>query len=154
MNVLLSNAGRAFLKVFLAALLTVAIGVSSQPNLNGAIAVGIAGVMAALAAGLGALQSFLPQFTVAAYLAAPWGPIVDTFIRAALGAFITAIIGLLAEPSLSTWHAAIIGVIVGAISAGLRAVQGALTPGEKPSVDGGIHVPPDRAKAPLTQPAH
>jgi hypothetical protein len=149
MNVLLSNAGRAFLKVFGAALLTVAIGISSQPNLNGAVAVGIAGVMAALAAGLGALQTFIPSLTLAAYVSAPVGPILDTFIRAALGAFVTAIIGLLAEPSLSTWHAAIIGVVVGAISAGLRAVQGALTPGEKPAADGGLHVPPDRA-----QPAH
>jgi hypothetical protein len=144
MHELLSNAGRAFLKVFGAALLTVAIGISAQPTLHGAVLVGIAGVMAALAAGLGALQTFLPGFTLAAYIKAPYGPIADTFIRGALGAFLTAIIGLLAEPSLSVWHSAIIGVVVGAISAGLRAVQGMLTPGEKPAVGGGITTPPSR----------
>jgi len=143
MHTLLSNMGRAFLKVFGAALLVAAIGMSQQPTLHGAVLVGIAGVMAALAAGLAAITTFLPQFklSVLIHLPAPYGPMVDAGVLGFLGSFITAIIGLLAEPSLATWKAAIVGVFVGALTAGLRAVQGLLTPSEAPAVGGGITTP-------------
>lgn len=142
MNTLLGNAGKAFLKVFAAALLVVAIGITKQPDLNGAIAVGIAGIMAAFAAGLAALQAFVPDLTFAAYLPAPWGSLVDSFVRAGLGAFITAVIGILSEPSLSAWHSLIVAAVVGAINAGLQAVQGALTPGQLPFKSRGFALPP------------
>lgn len=141
MNTLLANAGKAFLKAFLAALLVVAIGVSSQPNLNGAIAVGIAGVMAALAAGLAAVQTFIPQLTLAPYLPVPYGSIADSFVRAALGSFVVAMVGILSEPNLSGWHALIVAAIVGAITAGLQAVQGSLTVGQKPFPKSGLKLP-------------
>jgi hypothetical protein len=141
MNTLLANAGKAFLKAFLAALLVVAIGISTQPNLNGAVAVGVAGIMASIAAGLAAVQTYVPQLTFAPYLPAPYGSILDSFIRAALGAFVTSIIGILAEPSLAGWKALVVGAIVGALNAGLQAIQGTLTPGQKPVPSYGLTPP-------------
>lgn len=141
MNTLLANAGKAFLKAFLASFLVVAIGLTSQPTISGSLGLGVAGIMASIAAGLAAIQTFVPQLTFAPYLPAPYGSIIDSFIRAALGAFITSLIGILSEPSLSGWHALIVGAVVGAINAGLQMIQGTLTLGQHPVLTYGLTLP-------------
>lgn len=141
MDVVLSNMGRAALKALLSGLLIVAIGVSHQTNLNGAVAVGIAGLIAIGAAVLAAVQTYIPALSVKAYIPAPWGPAIDSFIHAALPYFLVAVIGILNEPDMAAWKAAIVAAIVGAVNAGLRAIQGAATPGDLPSIGGGLPVP-------------
>lgn len=138
MSHLLGEAGRAFLKAFLASLLVVAIGVSQQANLNDAIAIGIAGLMASFGAGLAAIQAFVPELTFRSLIPGLPGAMLDSFVHAALGSFIVAVIGIFQEPDYSTWHSLIIAAVVGAINAGLRAIQGSLTPGEDPSPQRGI----------------
>jgi len=142
MNVLISNMGRAFIKAFGSSLIVVLIGLSSQPDLNGTIGIGIAGLMASIAAGLTAITSYVPQLSFEHYFGHTHGAIVDSFIRAFLASGIVAATGWLAEPNLSTWHAAVVGILVGAINAGFRGVQGFLTPGESPAPAKGLAPPP------------
>jgi uncharacterized membrane protein YhaH (DUF805 family) len=134
----LGEAGRAALKAFLSSLLVVAIGISQQTNLDNAVAIGIAGLMAAFGTLLAVVQTFVPELSLRAYLPGLPGVLSDAFIHAFLGAFIVALIGIFNEPNYSTWHAAIIAAVIGAINVGLRAVQGALTTGEDPSPRTGI----------------
>jgi hypothetical protein len=128
MVVTLENAGRAFLKVFLPALLVVAIGITTQPNLDRATAVGIAGLFSALAAGLSALQTWVPQITFVYLVGQPAGRYLDAFAHGFVGAFLTAIIGILNEPDLTAWKALVVGAVVGAITAGLQAVEELFSP--------------------------
>lgn len=132
MEKVLTDAALAFLKVTGAALIVVAVGVTQQSNLDGAIALGIAGLMAAIGSGIAAVQAYVPQLSLRAYLPDPAGAIADSFLHAFLGAFLTAIAGWLAEPNYAAWKAFLIGAVVGALSAGFRAVQGALTPSQAP----------------------
>lgn len=147
METLLANAGKAFLKVFGAALLVVLIGITKQPTLTAALGVGVAGIMASIAAGLAALQTYIPQLTFAPYVPAPYGSILDSFTRAFLGALVTALVGLLAEPALDWTSSLVIAVVVGAINAGLQAVQGTLTVGQKPVPSMGLRLPAKPAPA-------
>ncbi len=95
MSHVLGDAGRAFLKAFGAALLVVLIGVSQQQTLHGAVAIGIAGLAASFAAGLAALQVFVPALSFRKYFPGIVGAVLDSFVHAALGAFIVAVIGML-----------------------------------------------------------
>lgn len=138
MQKVLSDSALAFLKVTGAALIVVAIGVTAQSNLNGAVAVGIAGLMAAVAAGVAAAQVFLERLSFRAYLPEPWGALADSFVHGFLGGFLPAITGWLAEPNYSAWRAVLIGAVVGGLNAGFRAIQGSLTPQERPFRGTGI----------------
>lgn len=138
MSHLLGDAGRAFLKAFAATLFVVLIGVSSQTNLDAALGFGVAGLAASLAAGLAAIQVFIPSLSFRAAVPGALGPMLDSFAHAFLGAFVVAVTGWLAEPNYSAWKAVLIGAIVGAINAGLRAVQGGLTTGESPAPQNGV----------------
>jgi hypothetical protein len=138
MDHVLGEAGRAFVKAFASAVLIVAIGVSQQATLHDAVAVGIAGVMAAIAAGLAAVQVFVPRLSVRAYIAGLAGAAVDSFLHAFLGSFIVAVAGIFQEPNYSAWHALVIAALIGAVNAGLRAVQGLATLGEKPDPTSGV----------------
>lgn len=134
MVVVLENAGRAFLKVFLPALLVVAIGIATQPNLDRGVAVGIAGLFAAIAAGISAVQTYVPLLTVRYWIGDPAGRYADAFLHGFLGAFLTALIGILNEPSLNAWKALIVGAVVGALTAGFQAVEELLSPVPVPPV--------------------
>ena len=119
-------------------MVVVAPGILAAPNLNRAVALGVAAVMGAIAAGLKAVQIFVPQLSVTAYVRGPAGSLIDSFLRAFLGAFLTSIIGILNMPDLSGAKSLVVGAIVGAFTAGLRALQGALTKGEWPGTKSGI----------------
>lgn len=147
-----SDAGLAFLKATGSALLVVAIGISASPNLDSAVAVGIAGVIAAFAAGLAALQVFVPQISFRMWIGEPWGAIFDSFTHAAVGGFLTSLIGIMAMPDLSAWKSLIVAALIGAVNAGFRAIQGRLTPGEKPATTKGLRAPQPSTK-PVLAPA-
>ena len=138
MTHLLEKAGGSFLRAFGAALLVLAPGMLSAPDLNGAKLLGTAALFAALAAGLKAVQVFVPALSFGAYIPQPYGAYVDAFARGFLGAFITSLIGIFVAPDLHTMRAAITAALVGAISAAFRAVQGAATKGEQPAPDKGL----------------
>lgn len=128
----LQAAGLAFLRAFGAAILILAPGVLSAPNLNNAFDLGVAALFASLAAGFKAIQIFVPQLSFKNYIKIPYGAWVDSFVQAGLGAFIISITGWLSAPDLSTWKSFVVGALVGAVTAGIRALQGLLTPGESP----------------------
>lgn len=120
------KAGRAALRAFLAAALTYSTGVLAAPNLNQAYALGVAALAASIAAGLAALQAFVPMLA----FKGTYAELLNSFVRAALGAFLVSVIGILNAPELSVTSSLIVAAVVGAISAGLRALQGAATPGD------------------------
>lgn len=129
------------LKAMLSALLVVAIGISAAPNLDGAVALGIAGLISIIAAGVTAIQVYIPQLDFRSYMGEFAGNLMNAFVRAGLGAFLTAIAGWLAMPNFETWKSVLIGAIVGGINAGLRAIQGALTKTERPFIGRGTPPP-------------
>jgi hypothetical protein len=145
MREILSAAGRVMLKTLASGLIVLAIGISAAPNLDGAVAFGIASIVGLIAALAGVAQGFVPQLSFKAYIAAPWGAMVDSFAVAAIGAFLTSVVGILAMPELSAWHSLIVAAIVGAFNAGFRAVQAVTTKGEKPAPEKGITTPARRA---------
>lgn len=126
----------------LAALLVVAIGISASPNFDGAVALGLAGLISIVAAGLTAVQAYVPFLSLQSYIPGIAGKMADAFVRAGLGAFLVSVLGWLAMPDLSTWKSLLIASIVGGINAGLRAIQGAADPNEGPFRGVGIPAPP------------
>lgn len=147
---LLSEAGRSFLRAFGSGLIVLLPGVLAAPNLNAAVGLGIAALVASLAAGLKAIQVFVPQLTFVALFPARFAVYalwVDSFARAAIAAFIVSIVGLLQMPTLDFGQSVIVAVVVGAITAGIRAVQALLTPGEGPNPQNGLSTPGPYRKA-------
>lgn len=142
MKTVLHQAGAAFLRAFGAALIVTLPGVLSSPNFDGTIALGISALVGALAAGLKAIQVFIPALSFATLIQQPYAAWLDSFTRAFLAAFLTAVLGWLAMPDLSTWHSVVVGALTGALAAGFRALQGLLTPGEDPAPNSGVATPP------------
>jgi hypothetical protein len=145
MLLLLSEAGRSFLRAFVGSVIVLAPGILSAPNLDGAKTLAVAALFAAVAAGLKAVQVFIPQLsfrTVFRGQVAPYYVYADSFVRAFLGAFIVSVVGLLTASEFSVSRSLLIGVVVGAVVAGVRAVQGILTPGDVPAPQTGLNVPP------------
>jgi len=141
MTKLLYAASTAFLRAFGITFLMAATGIAAAPNVAAAQALSIAALIASIAGGLRAIQVFIPQLSFATFVPQPFAAWLDAFVRAFLAAFVTAVLGLLAMPELphdrSVWFAAITGALV----AGLRALQGLVTPGEDPAPDTGISDP-------------
>lgn len=143
MKVLLSNAMVAFFYGFVGMLVIVLPGVWASPNLNGAVGVGVAALAACIGGGLRAVKELVPQFTWASIIKRqPFAAWADAFTQGFLGAFLTSLIGISAMPDLSAWHSLIVGALVGALAAGMRAVTGIATPGEWPRLGKGLIVPP------------
>lgn len=133
MRTLLQEAGREFLKAFLASLIVLLPGVLAATNLNNAFALGVAALFAAFAAGLKAVQVLVPKLSFASLISnkvtAAW---LDAFSRAAIGAFLVSIISFLNTPDYTNVKALAVAAIVGAVSAGVRALEGLVTKGEFP----------------------
>jgi len=115
----LSNAGRSFLRAFGASMILFAPGILQAANLNESKALGIAALVASLAASLRVLQDFIPQlqFTF------KYGDYVGSFVRAFVAQFVVLTVGILDAPDLNLGRAAIVGVFTGAITAGFVAIQ-------------------------------
>lgn len=140
MRGLLSAAGRSFLRAFVASVLVLAPGVLAAPNLDQSKALGVAALIASISAALKAIQVFIPQLSL------PFGAyseIANSFARAFIAAFVVAFVGVLDAPELDFSKAAITAVIVGALTAAIRAVQGAFTPGDFPAPQQGFAVAED-----------
>jgi hypothetical protein len=136
MRGVLSAAGRSFLRAFVASVVLLAPGVLAAPDLNQTKVLGVAALIASLAAGFKALQVFVPQLA----FGGKYGELANSFVRAFLGAFLTSIIGILDAPDLSTLKSVAFAALVGALTAGIRAVQGFFTVGDYPAPQKGFVV--------------
>jgi hypothetical protein len=140
---LLSEAGRSFLRAFFGSLLILLPGVLAAPNLDATVGLGVAALIASLAAGLKAIQVFIPQLSFASVLPASvkqYYAIVDSAVRAFIAAFVVSVLGWLAMPDLSVSKSLVVAALVAAVTAAVRAVQGALTPGDVPAPATGLTV--------------
>lgn len=134
----LSSAGRAFLIAFGSSVLALSTGVLAAPDFDTTLALAVSALFASVAAGVKVLQEFVPQLSWRSLLPQPWAAWADAFTQAALGAFLVSVVGILSAPDASTWKAALTAAVVGALNAGLRALQGAVTKGESPAPDTGM----------------
>lgn len=138
MKSLLSQVGREFLKAFAASAVVLLPGVLSAPDLNQSYALGVAALFASAAAGVKAVQVFVPQLSFASLLRQPLAAWVDAFARGALGAFLVSAIGVLNAPDLATMKSLSVAATVGALVAGARALEGLFTAGESPAPNRGF----------------
>lgn len=142
MKEILENAALELVRVLGAALLILIPGILNAPNVQTAVALSIAAVPALLSAGIKVIQNVVPALTWAGVIrqkvVAAWA---DAFTRAAISVFLTFWLGWLAAPDWSTWKAALLAALIGAASAGVRALQGLFTPGESPVPKFGIAAP-------------
>lgn len=152
MTNLVHEAGASFLRAFIGALIVLIPGILAAPNVTEATAMAWAASAASIIAGLKALQVFVPSFSIGYLLTklvgawnAAWEPIEDSFVRAFVGSFLTLIVGAFAAPDFGTGKSLAIAALIGAVTAGIRAIQGALTPAERPAPQGGFTPPPPRA---------
>jgi hypothetical protein len=138
MKEILAQAGREFLRAFGAALVILAPGVLAAPNYNQMFLLGVSALAAAVAAGLKAVQAFVPAITFAAFISQPLAAWIDAFVRAFLASVLVFAVGLLSAPELDFDKAVITAAIVAAVSAGFRALEGLLTKGEDPAPSTGV----------------
>ena len=144
MTSVLEHAGLSFLRAFGASALTYSFGILAAPNLDQARLLATAAVVGSLAAGIRALQTFIPALSLARYLNPPIGEYADSFGRAFLAALVASLGGINAVPDLGTGKALVTAAIVGALAAGIKALQGSLTKGEPPAPAHGYEAPPAR----------
>lgn len=137
MTKLLYAAGTSFLRAFGAAFLVYALGILAAPDLASARSLSIAGLLASLAAALRAVQVFVSSISFSTILPQPYAAWVDSFSRAFLATLLISVTGWLASPDFGTWRAVGLAAVVGAVAAGIRAIQGLVTKGETPSPETG-----------------
>jgi hypothetical protein len=130
MTGLLSNAGRSFLRPFIGSLLVLLPGVLAAPDTGTMTGLALAALIASVAAGLKAVQVFVPQLSFQSLLPGFSGTLLDSFVRAFLGAFLVLAPGVLDAPNLAEGRALFTAAIVAAVTAGVRALQGFFTQGE------------------------
>ena len=128
----LSAAGRAFLIAFGASVLALSTGILAAPNQDAMLALAVASLFASVAAGVKAIQVFVPQLSFGAYVKQPFGAWLDAFLQGGIGAFLVSVIGILAAPDMATWKALTVAAVIGSLQAGFRALQGVVTKGEEP----------------------
>lgn len=133
----LTSFGRSFGITFIG----FAVGILGATDVSSARALSIAALAASVAAALRTVQVFIPQLSFAALLPQPWAAYVDAFARQFLAVGTTTLAGWLAAPNWGAWHSALLGILTGAAVAGVRALQGLLTPGQTPAPATGITVP-------------
>lgn len=140
MTGLLSNAGRSFLRAFIGSLLVLLPGVLAAPNFDGMQGLGLAALISSVAAGLKAIQVFVPQLSFQSLVDGFAGALLDSFARAFLGAFFVLAPGVLEAPNFAEGKALFVAAIIAAVTAGVRALQGFFTAGE-PVGEAGFDVP-------------
>jgi hypothetical protein len=138
MNKLLFAAMTAFGRAFLVTFLLAATGILNAPDQDTAVALSWAALVASIVAGLRAIQVFIPQLSFSGLLPQPVAAWVDAFSLAFLASLVTLLTGWLAAPDWSTWKSALLAVVIGALTSGVRALQGLATAGDKPAPSSGM----------------
>lgn len=146
MRVILSAAGRAFLRDFVIAFLALASGILAAPNYEQAAALAGAASLAALVSGVRAIRVFVPGLSVAIgnafHLPVAYGEVLVTGITTVLVGFIALAEGVLSAPDLNAGKAIALAGVLGIGTALVRIIQAFFTPGEPGAGGGGIQVPP------------
>lgn len=140
MTGLLSNAGRSFLRAFVGSLLVLLPGVLAAPNLSEMQGLGVAALISSVAAAIKAIQVFIPQLSFESLVPGFVGTVLDSFARAFLGTLAILLPGVLESPDLATAKGLATAAIVGAVTAGVRALQGFFTASEEPGDNAGFEV--------------
>jgi hypothetical protein len=150
MHALLGIAMRQFFRAFVAALVVYAVGLFAAPDLAHVYLVGVAGLVASVGAGLSAVLAYFPEFSFARWLGHPLGNYVDAFLYAFAGSLAITLPGVAGAPNLSTVHSLVVAALTGALSAGVRSIEGLLTRSESPVPALGIE-PPESPVTPARQ---
>lgn len=144
MRVILSAAGRAFLRTFAVTFLTFVAGILAAPNYREAASLAVAASLAAVVAGVRAIRVFVPQISTglanAFHAPIAYAEVVITLVTTFLVGFIALVEGVLSAPDLDAGKAAAVAGTVAILDAAVRVVQAWLTPGEPGP--GGIPTPP------------
>lgn len=138
MKDILAAAGRRFMHAAAAAFIVFILGLLAAPNLvlDNLRVYGVVFLVALGAAALKFLAEVVPFFSLVNYVPeryriyAAWA---DAFIQAAVAAFVVAAPGVFDAPDLKTAGAIAVAALVGALTAGVRAIEGLLTPAERPA---------------------
>jgi hypothetical protein len=134
MRVILSAAGRAFLRDFAIAFLAFATGILNAPNYTQAAAIATAGSLAALVAGVRAIRVFIPGISAgianALHVPVAFAEVAITGITTILVGFVALAEGVFSAPDLAGGKAAALAGVLGIGTALVRLGQSALTPGE------------------------
>lgn len=142
MQKLLFAALTAFGRSFGITFLAFAAGILGATNTSAAWALSIAALAASVVAGLKSITVYVKFLSWAKYISQPWAAYADAFTQQGIGALIIGLTGWLAAPDWALWHSALLGILTGAAVAAVRALQGAITPGEAPFVNSGVPEPP------------
>lgn len=143
MKKLLEAAGRAGLVAFAGVALTFMPGIWEAPNLSDAVGLGVTALAAAIAAFLGAVKEFVPQFSwttiLGRWLSPAWISRMDIFTWTAVGTLIVSFTDIINQaPDLGFQAGVITAAITGAIAAGFRTLVAAGTKGETPFRSSGV----------------
>ena len=141
MTSLFSAGARAQLRTLLAGLIVLALGILSAPHVSGREAVAVSFLIGAIALVVRMVQAWKSGFSFVTVLGHPFGDWADSFLQGFLGTLLVTLTGTFYAPDLHTARAFLTSAIVGAVNAGIRAVQGALTTGEFPFRDAGVKEP-------------
>lgn len=133
----LAAAGRRFLHATGAALIVFVLGLLSAPDLvlDNIYLYGVVFLVAIGAAALKFLAEVAPFLSLANHVPdkyriyAAWA---DAFLQAAISAFVVTAPGIFDAPDLKTAGALAVAAVLGALTAGVRAIEGLLTPAERP----------------------
>ena len=142
MKTLLEKAALSAVRAFGAAVIVLAPGILSAPDMHGALLLATAAVLAGLTGAVRAIQGFVPEISFSSLIGDEYGKYVDSFVRAFLGTFLTLVLGVLAAPDFTTAKSLGIAALTGAFAAGLRALQAFFTKGENPAPNVGVVVNP------------
>ena len=147
MKEILASAGRRFLHTAVAAFITFVLGLLAAPDLvlDNLRVYGVVFLVAVGAALLKFISEVFPHFSVARYapdkykVYAAW---LDAFLQAAVAAFVVAAPGIFDAPDLKTAGAIAVAALIGALTAGVRAIEGLLTPSERPQTVAALKLHP------------
>lgn len=129
--------GTSFIRAFLGSLVVLTPGIYLAPDLNSAYLMAVSALYAAATAGYRAVQHFFPQLSFARWFDQPWAAYADSFTRAFAGTLTISVPAIWYAPDFVTAKALAVAALVGAATAGWRAVQGAVSKGERPFVEKG-----------------
>lgn len=143
----LAAAGRRFLHTAAAAFVVFILGLLAAPNLvlDSVKVYGVVFLVALGGAALKFISEIIPYFSIANYASAKYrvyAAWADAFIQAAVAAFVVTAPGIFDAPNLHTAGAVFVSVLVGALTAGVRAIEGLLTPEERPATVSALKLQP------------
>lgn len=143
----LAAAGRRFLHTAGAAFIVFILGLLAAPDLvlDNLYVYGVVFLVAIGGAALKFIAEVFPFVSVAQYVPekyrvyAGW---LDAFLQAGVSAFIVVAPGIFDAPDLKTAGALAVAAVLGALTAGVRAIEGLLTPAERPDTVAALKLQP------------